>query len=144
MIARVLTPWVSDTTTFAGLTSWHPAVQDVFGVNSVTDVTAQPATSIPPTPNLHVVEVDVSDAVAVAALADATWKHRILWCLNHLDPEMVPTDAQYMARLTALANQLGKTLAQVQAVFGGSTVNGRTLRQIAATVLTWAAGLPKG
>lgn len=72
----ILTPWVGDGLTTQ--TAYRPLVCDVFACYSFEDITGTPADHLLPDPNLYVVRITVTDAVATAIAADPTWGPRIL------------------------------------------------------------------
>lgn len=134
--AYVLTQWIGDGLSTA--TAFRPAIGDTYPLLNYQDVTAQPGTVIPPTPNLFVALCTVDDATAALVAADNTYRFMTVDQWNN-----VPTATAFNNFCNWLVNKAGRTLAQVQSVVG-STVNGRTWGQILTALIQWLQTRPHG
>ena len=72
----VLTPWIGDGFTDKGggdVDRRRPKVVDDYGIKTWSDITAQPAENLTPTPNAYVIHANVDDATLAAIDADSQY-----------------------------------------------------------------------
>ncbi len=69
--AQILTPWTGDGRTLE--TAFRPQLMDDFKIDQYTDLTGQPNAQLIPSPNLLLVQVQVSPAVLAQIEANPTY-----------------------------------------------------------------------
>lgn len=72
--AEVLTEWVGDGASIE--TAFRPRIDDDYPLVSRTDTTAQDAQSLPPTPNVVMIEIVVDDTTFAQIEGDSRY---IIW-----------------------------------------------------------------
>lgn len=144
--AQIVTRWIQ-TTDANGIKRNQLALfaNDIVptDVDSWFDATGQPSANIPPSPNLLIVEVNVSDATLAAIKSHAQYgQAAVLW---EGDPSQSPvvTDPQYTVLVNFLANRFNATTTQVRNLLG-ATANGRTRVEIANQIIAYLRERPKG
>lgn len=139
--ATVLSPWTG--TGASPADAFRPLLADAHSLLGWRDVSGQPAAHLPPSPNLLLVEAEMSDAVLADVLADPVWTHSTLWAEGERPPDEVPGDAEYESGCETFALALGVPLEAVLAVIGPAA-GGRTRRTIADGLIPWLQSLQKG
>ena len=134
----MVTRWLGDGKSEA--TAFAPEVAGHFEM-TVVDAVKPLSANLPPQPNVHVVEVEVSAATLAAIKADLRYGNvAVLWEGDPANSPVVTTN-QYNTLITFLAGKFSATETAVRALLG-ATANARTRVQIAKQIIAYLRTRP--
>ena len=141
--AEIITPWTERE--FGNELGAAPELDASYQLVQWSDVTAQAAESIPPDPNLLVVDAVLEESVLANIRADS--RYHCLWAVSLDGPSPGAEDPdqrmpeQHLGRLRDFLSQSGLTAVGIDEAVGPDAA--RTRRQFAQHLKSWLKTRPQ-